>query len=244
MKRYSILFVTILGFFYILGCSSEKHEMKKKTVNIDGVLSYKIYDSEKIVESKADGKIYVDTVKFPLSSLRNFESKSYSETFLNLVKNAQGNIFEKIDAYLNSYDFSCNNYALYNNRFDSVDESGANKKRFSNQPVIYNGKVIGELIYRDNSSHCFSYVLLYVSSDYLFTTTIELYRIDPCILEKESNYFEKKNNEFLPYHWISESKRKEFYELLESDEFKNLPEDFQLLRQSKDLFLSSLTRGS
>lgn len=240
MKRYVLLPVIMFVCFFC-GCHKTENGLKRIDVKVDDSVSYKIYDLDKITETKQDGKIYVRTVKIPLEELKNFEENSYNKKFLTVAKNNQGTLYESLDNYLNSYDFSGNDYALHNNRFDSFDESGLNQKRFFNKPIIYNGKVIGELVYKDNAFHCFSYEFTYITKSHLYTTKIELYRINPSILENEHNYFEKKNNEFLPYHWISEAKRLQFYNILESNDFEKLPEEFRLLRMSKDLFLDSLS---
>ncbi len=234
-----LLFVFFVSLFS--GCSKTEIVLKTKDVKVDESVKHKIYDMDMIVESKQDGKIFIHTVKIPLEKLNRLEEKSYSKKFLALTKNNQEELYRRIDEYLNSYDFSVNEYALYNNRFDSVDKGGRNKKRFINKPIINNGKIIGELIFRDNAFHCFSYELIYVSKSHLYATKIELYRINSSILENQIDYFEKKNNDFLPYHWISDEKRLEFYRILESDDCKKLPVEFQLLRNSKDLFLNSLT---
>ena len=240
MKRYEFLLILMFICFF-LGCHKSEKYIKTIDVKVDNCVSYKIYDLDKITETKQDGKIYIHTVKIPLEGLKNYEENSYNKKFLTVAKNNQGHLYESLDTYLNSHDFSGTDYALHNNRFDSFDESGMNQKRFFNKPIIYNGKVIGELIYKDNAFHCFSYEFSYITKSHLYTTKIELYRINSSILENEHVYFEKKNNDFLPYHWISEPKRLEFYNVLESSDFEKLPEEFCLLRKAKDLFLDSLS---
>lgn len=226
---------------FSFGCSKSVGNLKEIDIKVDDNVIFKVYDSDKISVSKQDGKIYVHTEKIPLEMLKNYEEKSYSKKILSIAKNNRGNLYETIESYLNSYDFLGNDYALYNNRFDSIDDSGVNKKRFPNKPIINNGQVKGEYVYKDNSFHCFSYVFMYFSNSYFYTTEIELYRIDSSILENEKEYFEKENNDFLSYYWISDEKRLEFYRILESDACNKLPLEFQLLRKSKDLFLNSLT---
>lgn len=57
----------------------------------------------------------------------------------------------------------------------------------------------------------------------------------------QSSFAKNEAESILPYHWVSEQKKKDFFEILESDNYKKLPKEFQFLRESKDLFLNTLT---
>jgi hypothetical protein len=242
MKKLLIIFSIVLLTFSLLNISCGNKKLKTKVVTVDNVVSYEIFDDDFFVPDTlfAENKININTVAFSFDRLKSFEDESFSKPLMDIIYNSSDDMYEKVIDYLSSAKFDEDYFVLFNNR--TTGSVPSDVKMNNDFPLIKDGIIIGEYMFQNNGSHYFPYEFIYFSKNHLIQTTIELNRPDMSMFENCKEFFSKRETESsLPYYWVSDQKKKEFFEILESKKYKKLPEEFQLLRESKDLFLRTLT---
>ena len=238
MKKLIITILT-LSLFNI-SCGNEK--IKTKIVTVDNIVSYEMFDDDFFVPDDlfADNKININTVAFSFDRLKSFEDESFSKPLMDIIYNSSNDMYEKVIDYLSSAKFDEDYFVLFSN--GGACTAASDVKIYNDFPLIKDDLIIGEYMFQNNISHSFPYEFIYFSNNHLIKTTILLRRPDMSMFENCKEFFSKRDTESpLPYYWVSDQKRKEFFEILESDNYKKLPKEFQLLRESKDLFLNTLT---
>ncbi|MGN0730542.1 MAG: hypothetical protein ACI4MA_01385 [Treponema sp.] len=239
MKK--LIIITLALSFLNISCGRAK--LKTKTVNIKKIASYEIFDDDYFVSGtkSALNKININTVAFSYGQLKSFEDESFSRPLMDIIYNTPSvDMYYKILDYLSSANFKEDYFVLYDNQM--YDSSSRTAKTYNDFPLENDGIIIGEYAFLNHLYHSFPYKFIYVSRYHLILTTIELNRPDISVFEECKEFFVKTDTESsLPYYWVSDQKRKEFFEILESDKYKTLPKEFQLLREAKDLFLETLT---
>ena len=236
-----VKYIIILLFFFVF-ISCDKTKLKTKVVSVKDVVSYEMFDDDFFVPDTlfAENKININTVAFSFDRLKSFEDESFSKPLMDIIYNSSDDMYEKVIDYLSSAKFDEDYFVLFNNRTTASVPSDV--KMNNDFPLIKDGIIIGEYMFQNNGSHYFPYEFIYFSKNHLIQTTIELNRPDMSMFENCKEFFAKKYpDSFLPYYWVSDQKKKEFFEILESNKYKKLPKEFQLLRESKDLFLRTLT---
>ena len=224
----------------LLNISCEENKLKTKVVSVNDVVSYEMFDDDFFTDDMfAENKIDYNTVVFSFNRLKSFEDEAFSKPLMDIIYNSSNDMYEKVMDYLSSAKFSEDYFVLFNNR--ESNSVLTDIKKHNDFPLVKDGVIIGEYTF-NNGSHYFQYKFIYFSKNHLIQTTIALNRPDMSMFENCKEFFKKDEDEsLLPYHWISDQKRKDFFEILESDNYKKLPKEFQLLRESKDLFLNTLT---
>lgn len=238
MKK--LIIITLALSFLNISCGKAK--LKTKTVTAKNIISYMMpYDEFFTDDIFAQNKINYNTATFSYGQLKSFENESFSRPLMDIIYNTTSvDMYDKILDYLSSANFNEDYFVLYNNRtYSHIPDPS---KTYNDFPLENDGVIIGEYVFLNNLYHSFPYKFIYVSRYHLILTTIELNRPDISVFEKCKEFFVKTDTESsLPYYWVSDQKRKEFFEILESDKYKTLPKEFQLLREAKDLFLGTLT---
>lgn len=231
------IFIVGLMCFVLFSCKSTK--LKTKVVTVKNVVSYEMFDDDYFAEDMfADNKIICHTVAFTFNRLKSFEDDAFSKEFMNIIHSSSNDVYDRTMEYLNSAKFDEDYFVLFRNGGSEPSDI----KLYNDFPFENDGKIIGEYIFVNNIYHSFSYEFIYVSKNHLLQTTIELRRPETSMFEKCGDFFVKEDKDDpFSYYWISDEKKKEFFEILESDNYKKLPKEFQLLREAKDLYLRTLT---
>ncbi|MGN0740861.1 MAG: hypothetical protein ACI4LX_11890 [Treponema sp.] len=239
MKK--LIIITLALSFLNISCGKAK--LKTKTVHVKHIATYEMFDDDFFVPNTlfADNKININTVAFTFGQLKSFEDESFSRPLMDIIYNTLSiEMYDKILDYLSSAKFDEDYFVLFNNRDSNSVISDI--KVHNDFPLIKDGIIIGEYKFNNGSPHYLAYKFIYFTKYHLIKTTIEFHRPDFRAFEKCKDFFAKNEAEsILPYYWVSDQKRKEFFEILESDNYKKLPKEFQLLREAKDLFLETLT---
>lgn len=238
MKK--IFVIMLAASLFNISCGIGK--LKTKVVPVKHIATYEMFDDDFFVPNTLfeDNKININTVVFTFGQLKSFEDEAFSKPLMDIIYNYSYERYEKVIDYLSSAKFDEDYFVLFNNR--KSNSVLTDIKMHNDFPLVKDGVIIGEYVFKDDSPHYFSYEFIYFTKYHLIQTTIELHRPDVSMYEKCKDFFEKDEDEsLLPYHWVSDQKRKDFFEILESDNYKKLPKEFQLLRESKDLFLNTLT---
>lgn len=239
MKVLKILYIIAIAF-YLSGCN--EHTATKTVSFKDGLIEFYIPDSELVVYELKDfleDNIHISVGAFDYSELKHFEPESYSSDVMKIFYNSDSNKYEQLLDFLRTFDFSTNDFAIFS---DYNGYGSTNKKicvNTSHKKITRNGQIVGEQIfYMPNQKLPFS-----ASYDFVFATRTKLVDI--------SIYVNVLGNDIQPYedfviekdgshYWKSEKAKEDFYTLLESKKYKELPVNLQLLRETKDLFLKTL----
>lgn len=239
MKVLKIIFISAFVFL-LLGCKDQP--ATKKVSFIDNLVEFSIPDSEQIVykiEDYLEDNIHISVAAFDYSRLKNFEKESYSDAAMNIFYNSDSNKYKQLLEYLKDFDFSRNDFAL----FSDYNGYGSTKKKLcvnnSHKKIIINGQVVGEQIFympQQKLPFSTSYNFIIVTPEKLIDASLEINVLGNDIQPYEDFIIEKNGN----YYWKSENTKEDFYKLLESDKYKLLPENLQLLRETKDLLLKTL----
>lgn len=232
------VFIIILMCFVLFSCKSTK--LKTKVVTVKNIVSYEMFDDDYFAEDMfTDNKIICHTNIFSFNQLKSFEDEAFSRELMSIIYSSSEDMYDKVIEYLSSAKFDEDYCVLFDNRPNSIPSDVKINNDF---PLIKDDKIIGEYIFKNNIIHSFPYKFIYFSKRHLIQTTIELRRPDVSVFENCKDYFVKLDKDTsLSYYWISDEKKKEFFEILESDNYKKLPKEFQLLRETKDLYLKTLT---
>ena len=239
MKVLKAVFIMTI-ILMIFGCG-EQYATKKVSF-VDNLIEVSIpdselvvYEKEKIINLKQDDVVKVAINGFTYDELKNFEAESYSSEIMAILYNRNDSQCEYILKYINSVDFKNTKCVLFSERF--IDN------RFLDlylSPIYYQDKIIGEQLFHltnDKIPFSIGYDFIFVTKEKLIETSIAIINVGEDNVELLKDFSELKDG---TYYWKSEEAKKSFYELLESKEYKKLPKNLQLLRETKDLFLKTL----
>lgn len=238
MKK--ILVIILAASLFNISCGIGK--LKTKVVPVKHIATYEMFDDDFFVSNtlSEDNKININTVAFTFGQLKSFEDEAFSKPLMNIIYNYSYERYEKVIDYLNSAKFDEDYFVLFSN--GGACTATSDVKLNNDFPIVKDGVIIGEYMFQNNVYHSFPYEFIYFSKYHLIRTTIELRRPDVSMFENCKEFFAQTDKDNpLSYYWVSDEKKKEFFEILESDNYKKLPKEFQRLRESKDLFLRTLT---
>ena len=239
MKLLKTTFIITIAFL-LFGCT--KHYAIKRVSFSDNLIEFYIPDSKLVVYELKDfleDNIHISVGAFDYSELKYFEPESYSSAAMKIFYNSDSNKYAQLLDYLKTFDFSTNDFAIFS---DYNGYGSTNKKvciNTSHKKITRNGQIVGEQIfYMPNQKLPFS-----TSYDFVFATRTKLVDISIYInvigndIQPYTDFVIEKNGS---YYWKSEKAKEDFYTLLESKKYKELPKNLQLLRETKDLFLKTL----
>ena len=173
------------------------------------------------------------------SSVKRWEKEALAPQFSDFVKNEEDLSYAKVkNFYCESKgdDFKLlSNYPGYN-----AEENETYFLEGTRQDIYIDGEPVGEYavtIYDSDSLVYICYEGMILSESGLIKVDIELRTSGFRIQIPNPNYFDYEDSQLV---WKSEKDKKEFYDKMESDEYKKLPSHVVLLRETKDLFLKTL----
>ena len=244
MKVLKAVFIMTI-ILMIFGCG-EQYATKKVSF-VDNLIEVSIpdselvvYEKEKIINLKQDDAVEVLVNGFTYDELKNFEAESYSKDAMKIFYNSDENKYEQLLEYLCKFDFTSNEFAIYSDYGGYGSTTKFACVNSSHKKIMKNSEIIGEeFFYIPEKGFPFStsYQFIIVTKEKLIDISITIINVGEDSIELLKDFFELKDG---TYYWKSEEAKKSFYELLESKEYKKLPKNLQLLRETKDLFLKTL----
>lgn len=243
MKVLKAVFIMTIVLM-IFGCG-EQYATKKVSF-VDNLIEVSIpdselvvYEKEKIINLKQYDVVEVLVNGFTYDELKNFEAESYSKDAMKIFYNSDENKYEQLLDYLRKFDFTSNEFAIYSDYGGYGSTTKFACVNSSHKKIMRNSEIIGEeIFYISGKEFPFStsYQFIIVTKEKLLKVRLSINLVGEDINPYTDFIIEKDGT----YYWKSEEAKKSFYELLESKEYKKLPKNLQLLRETKDLFLKTL----
>ena len=156
-----------------------------------------------------------------------------------IIKESNGNEYENFLDYFNSVDFENTKWVMFSDVDGYNTSSHKNFINNSHKKISYNGNVIGEELFfiGDGSLPVsISYNFLFVTKQKLVSVVMRINSFGDDISGFQ-NMLEKKDD---AYYWKSKKDQEQFFFMLEGRSRKSLPQNIQLLWETKELFLKTL----
>jgi len=234
-------FVSFVILMSLFGCNNGNRRVKSVSF-IDNLFSFSVIDDDNVVyEFSKRGKENVNIIVngYEYRELKKFEEDSFSSKAMYIIKESNGNEYENFLDYFNSVDFENTKWVMFS------DVDGYNTSRHKNfinnshKKISYNGNVIGEeLFFMGDGSLpiSISYNFLFVTKQKLVSVVMRINSFGDDISGFQ-NMLEKKGD---AYYWKSKKDQEQFFFMLEGRNRKSLPQNIQLLWETKELFLKTL----